>query len=298
MNPRKSAPGRRQRASSQLVIPQILTFTLAIAHAGDRHCAASSNVAQRRAGIGDPSDARRSGTRRIRPREGAPDPHACASRIRTRRCIPRESLRSTPAKFPRALERAQVAIIDADDARARGQRAVSSSRVCTSTSGSISARARARAIRTAARRPAPPQSARNESAFAARASHTCHGSTMKSFRSTGICVPSSRFFQIAKDLKEILFGQHRKRRRSRGFETCARRTGSKSARINPREGDAFFSSAITLKPSRESATAKSRAGEAFSFAAIFKATSGSTRLRCATDSRRTSTMRSRIVFLA
>src|SRR5580658_7517816 len=63
----------------------------------------------------------------------------------------------------------------------------------------------------------------------------------------------------------------------------------------PSDGEAFFSSAITLKASHERAAGKSRGGAPFS-TAILRATSGSTRLRCAMDSRRASTIRSRMFF--
>src|SRR6185437_7243980 len=63
----------------------------------------------------------------------------------------------------------------------------------------------------------------------------------------------------------------------------------------PREGEAFFSSAITLKVLRERAAAKSRDCGAFS-TANFSAASGRERFRCAIDFRRASTIQSRIVF--
>src|ERR1700722_15454890 len=65
--------------------------------------------------------------------------------------------------------------------------------------------------------------------------------------------------------------------------------------MTPREGEPFFSSAMTLYPGRARAAAKSQAGAAFC-AASFNATSGSTRLRCAIDSRRAATILSRTVF--
>src|ERR1700722_15479236 len=51
---------------------------------------------------------------------------------------------------------------------------------------------------------------------------------------------------------------------------------------------------MTFQPLLVSAPAKSRGGGAFSFAAIFRATSGKTRWRCAMASRRADTMRARI----
>src|SRR5216683_3339498 len=55
-------------------------------------------------------------------------------------------------------------------------------------------------------------------------------------------------------------------------------TASKGSRRTPRDGDAGFSSARMLIPSRESAAAKSRSGVA-AFAPYFRAVSGRTFLR-------------------
>ena len=110
------------------------------------------------------------------------------------------------------VERAQVAVVDADDARRRRrQRARTSASSCASTSASRPERRRGRAAGQLASSSAATIS-RMASAPAARASSTWYESTMKSLRSTGT-PPAARAGRRSSSAppKNGLVGQHRQR---------------------------------------------------------------------------------------
>jgi len=170
-----------------------------------------------------------------------------------------------------------------------------SSAVCTSTSASIPIVLPSSSKSRNSSSPSTATINKKLSASFARASHTCHGSKIKSFRSTGNTTDfraSRKFFSDPR--KNSLSVKTESAAAPAPASDCASPTGSNGSRKTPREGDAGFSSAITFNPSRKSAAEKSRNGVA-AFTPYFSAVSGKTCLRCATSALRASSMRSSTV---
>src|SRR5580704_743748 len=102
---------------------------------------------------------------------------------------------------------------------------------------------------------------RKESASAARVSHTCHGSRIKSFRKIGIFVTRLASFKSASEPEKKSSSVSTESAAAPAFsKPAANKAGRKFARITPRDGEAFFISAIMRRPVPVRAEAKSRGG--------------------------------------
>src|SRR5215467_4677152 len=133
------------------------------------------------------------------------------------------------------------------------------------------------------------------SASLARVSQICHGSKMKSLRSTGTPTDlraSRRFLSVPR--KNSPSVRTESAAAPADSSEAARATGSNGSLIMPRDGEAGFNSERTLIPGRVRAAAKSRKGVAAA-TPYLSAVSGKTFLRCSTSARRASRMRSRTV---
>ena len=93
-----------------------------------------------------------------------------------------------------------------------------------------------RAVRAESRHASTAAISRNASAPAARVSHTCQGSTMKSLRRIGMFTALLAYFRSRqRPEKKFLFGQHRKRRGARAFQ-LRRQQGRLVIRANHAQG--------------------------------------------------------------
>jgi len=118
---------------------------------------------------------------------------------------------------------------------------------------------------------------------------------MKSLRRTGratLLARIAQFFQRA--VEELFFGEEERAAAPASSSDCARAAGIEGSRRTPREGEAASVRRRTLMASRR-ARRENHARAAQPARHIFRAVSGKTRLRCSTQARRDSRMRSSTV---